>query len=95
MKSVLEELHSLRKTLHETLENYAAHLEQEIGQIETAVSACLTADSVASSRHRDLRDMLTMLRHTEVKPEKGRRKDLKKLDTLIGDLHSLSDRWSG
>ncbi len=41
----------------------------------------------------DLRDMLTLLRTLEVKPEAGRRKDLKKIESLVEDLRVLSERW--
>ena len=32
---------------------------------------------------RDLRDMLTLLRHRQLKPDKGRRKDLKKIESVV------------
>ena len=31
-----------------------------------------------------------MMRKRKLKPEKGRRKDLRKLDSLIHDLHSIA-----
>jgi len=31
-----------------------------------------------------------MMRKRKLKPEKGRRKDVRKLDSLIGDLHSIA-----
>ena len=51
-----------------------------------------SADSPHSEIH-DLRDMLTLLRTLEIKPEAGRRKDLKKIETLVEDLRLLSERW--
>ena len=39
----------------------------------------------------DLRDMLTLLRTLQVKPQEGRRKDLKKIETVINDLALLSN----
>ena len=42
----------------------------------------------------DLRDMLILLRTLEVKPEAGRRKDLKKIESLVEDLRLLSERWA-
>ena len=61
------------------------------GQGPPGVSA-RSADSPNSEIH-DLRDMLTLLRTLEVKPEAGRRKDLKKIETLVEDLRLLSERW--
>ena len=46
-----------------------------------------------NSEIHDLRDMLTLLRTLEVKPEAGRRKDLKKIESLVEDLRQLSARW--
>ena len=45
------------------------------------------------TRVRDLRDMLTLLRTMQIKPQEGRRKDLKKIETVIRDLESLTAGW--
>jgi hypothetical protein len=37
--------------------------------------------------------MLTLCRTLELKPEKGRRKDLKKIDSLIGELLLMVKNW--
>ena len=42
---------------------------------------------------RDLRDMLTLCRTLDLKPEKGRRKDLKKIDSLLEELHLMIKSW--
>ena len=57
--------------------------------VRSTVSA-RNADLPNSEIH-DLRDMLTLLRTLEVKPEAGRRKDLKKIETLVEDLRLLSE----
>ena len=41
----------------------------------------------------DLRDMTTLLRTLDVKPLAGRRKDLKKIESLVDDLRLLVERW--
>jgi len=51
------------------------------------------AKKVPPAKMRDLRDMLTLLRKFSIKPEKGRRKDLKKIDALVGDLTMLIEQW--
>ena len=35
---------------------------------------------------RDQGDMLTLIRKLDAKPEKGRRKDLRKIDSIVSDL---------
>ena len=41
----------------------------------------------------DLRDMTTLLRTLDVKPLAGRRKDLKKIESLVDELRLLVARW--
>ena len=45
------------------------------------------ADELSRERLHQVRDLTIMLRNRKVKPEKGRRKDLRKIDSLITDLH--------
>lgn len=45
------------------------------------------------ARVRDLRDMLALLRTMQIKPQEGRRKDLKKIETIISDLELLAGGW--
>jgi hypothetical protein len=37
-----------------------------------------------------IRDVTIIVRNRKLKPEKGRRKDVRKLDSLIRDLHSIA-----
>jgi hypothetical protein len=37
--------------------------------------------------------MLMLLRSLEVKPTKGRRRDLKKIETLVEELRNIVNRW--
>ena len=45
------------------------------------------------SRGSDVRDLLMLLRALEVKPAKGRRRDLKKIENLIEELRAITERW--
>lgn len=98
-KSVAEELRALRRSFDDAVAGYKARIHRELDEIIAAVSSLeLTADGALNSRNgaeqtRDLRDMLSLLRNLELRPEKGRRKDLKKIDTAVGDLHLLIERW--
>jgi hypothetical protein len=42
---------------------------------------------------KDLQGILKQLAHLAIDPERGRRKDLKKIDSLIGELQSVVERW--
>ena len=37
--------------------------------------------------------MLTLLRHRQIKADKGRRKDLKKIESVVNDLAMLIENW--
>jgi hypothetical protein len=92
-KSIAEELAGLRHTLRETAEAYLARLDADIVRVSEAVEKEAAKKKVSSARQRDLRDMLMLLRNASVKTEKGRRKDLKKIDGLVGDLAMLTENW--
>ena len=42
---------------------------------------------------KDLQGILKQIALLQINPEKGRRKDLKKIDALIGELQSTVERW--
>lgn len=90
---IAEELEEFRATLRGTVESYLARLDGEIAQVSAAVEKEAGKKKVTSAKQRDLRDMLTLLRSASVKADKGRRKDLKKLDGLVGDLAMLTENW--
>lgn len=92
-KAVSEELDGLRAEFRSALETYAARIEEEIATVHQAITAQSAKKKIPSARLRDLRDMLTLLRKFSIKPEKGRRKDLKKIDALVGDLTMLIEHW--
>ena len=37
--------------------------------------------------------MLMLLRSLEIKPAKGKRRDLKKVENLVDELRTIADRW--
>ena len=77
------EMKSLRRDLRATLRAYGARLENEL----ESVSASTPADGELSREWiHHLRDLTILARSRRVKPEKGRRKDLRKIDRIIEDL---------
>ncbi len=87
VKLLESELLQLRGELRKTLRAYSARLEVQLAQSVAAVRASEPVDKLPKERLHQLRDMTTMVRKRNVKPEKGRRKDLRKIDSLITDLH--------
>jgi ADP-heptose:LPS heptosyltransferase len=93
VKSVIEELDGLRSEFRSALMAYASRIEEEIGLVQKSVGGLANRKKIPPARLHDLRDMLTLLRKFSIKPEKGRRKDLKKIDALVGDLTMLIEPW--
>ena len=93
MKSAGEELDFLRKMFREIIASYSHRIEGEIVQIREAVGAEEKKKKLSSSRLRDARDIITLIRTLDVKTEKGRRRDLKKIDTLLEELNRFVESW--
>jgi len=84
-----EELASLRRDLRRTIRAYTSRLELDLAESTAAVALSKRADVLSRERLHDIRDLTIMMRKRKLKPEKGRRKDLRKIDSLIRELHSI------
>ena len=85
-----EELASLRRDLRATIRAYAARLEIDLAESMAAIAASKRPETLSRDQLHEIRDLTIMLRKRKLKPEKGRRKDLRKIDSLIRDLHSVT-----
>ena len=79
--------------LDETARNYLARLHRELAELIRAVERKQAEPAFSRHETKAMRSMLKQIAHLQINPEKGRRKDLKKIDSLIGDLQALVDRW--
>ena len=94
LQTVAEELTFLRKTFRDLVGTYAAQIEADLVHLHGVVAAdAASKKKLPGSRASDLRDMLMMLRSLEIKPAKGRRRDLKKVEALVEELRAITDRW--
>ncbi len=93
MKAVAEELETLKNNLRTVIGAYSQRLESEIEDVRATVDKQSNRKKVPTAKLHDLRDMTTLLRKLAINPEKGRRKDLKKIDSLVGDLTLLVEKW--
>jgi len=85
-----EEVAALRRDLRTTIRAYAARLEIDLAESMKAVASTKGAEILARDQLHEIRELTIMLRKRKLKPEKGRRKDLRKIDSLIRDLHSIT-----
>jgi hypothetical protein len=79
--------------LDEVARNYVARLHREIAELIRALEKKQATDGFSIREMKDLRGLLKQIAHLQINPERGRRKDLKKIDSLIGDLQSIVERW--
>jgi hypothetical protein len=92
-KAVIAELQDLRAEIRRSADSFAVRLDSEIERVRAAVEASGDSQGLSSGRLRDLRDMLTLLRQREIKADKGRRKDFKRLESIVSDLGMVIESW--
>jgi hypothetical protein len=83
------ELERLRQDLRTTVRAYAARLEIGLAESRAALESSKPAEELSRERLHQLRELTILVRKRKLKPEKGRRKDLRKIDSLIEDLQLL------
>lgn len=103
IKSAVEEIDALGRLFRVTLKNYAASVETDLHRLREEVAAQEVAAKKPNGKKsspelspelvRDARDMLTLIRTLEIKPEKGRRRDLKKIEGVIEELRKIVGDW--
>ena len=87
---VLEtELKRLRRDLRATVRAYAARLEVNLAESRAALGSLKPVEELSRERLHEIRDLMIHVRKRKLKPEKGRRKDLRKIDSLIEDVRIL------
>jgi hypothetical protein len=82
------ELHTLHRDLRTTARAYIARLENDLLVCLAVLRACGPIEQVSRGMLHQIRDLTIIVRNRKLKPEKGRRKDLRKIDSLIVDLVS-------
>lgn len=89
LKVLQTELEKLRRDLRATVRAYAARLEIDLAESRAALGSLHPVEELSRERLHELRDLMIHVRKRKLKPEKGRRKDLRKIDSLIEDLRIL------
>jgi len=96
IKSAADEIETLRRLFRATVKNYVSSVETDLDLLHKGISSKESAAEKAKivpDLIRDARDMVTLMRTLEVKPEKGRRRDLKKIEGVIEDLQKIVVKW--
>ncbi len=79
--------------LDEVSRNYVLRLHREIGQLVRILQKTERAGKLTRDAKRDLKKLIDKVGRLQISPEKGRRKDLKRIDELIGEVQSVLERW--
>jgi hypothetical protein len=82
------ELHALHRDLRTTAKAYIARLENDLLVCLAVLRSYGPIEQVSRETLHQIRDLTIIVRNRKLKPEKGRRKDLRKIDSLIVDLVS-------
>ena len=93
--ALLNEIASLRVTLHEVLDAYALRIDGDMAHVADIVSeepGSLSAEE-AAPRIKAIRQARRLLAGLDVKPAKGRRKDLRMIETAVDRLADLVADW--
>ena len=85
------ELQELRRDLRTTARVYAKRLEHELILTTAALDRYAPAEKLNREQLHLVRDFAIMVRQRRLRSEKGRRKDLRKIESLISDLRPLVD----
>jgi hypothetical protein len=93
IKTLIEELSVLRGNVRELVARYRARIEGEIARLVSLLGTENDSKRVPRERVNDLREMLQLLRGLELKPAKGRRRELKKIEKTLGELLRIAERW--
>ena len=89
-KSLGEAVAGLRRSLRQTIRFYETRLTSDLETVSVWNKALAANGRPTHEQVRDIGDMLGLIRKLKLKPEKGRRRDLRKIDDLVEDLVMLS-----
>ena len=83
---LVSELRALNRDLRIIAKAYTTRLETDLFVCLAALRAYGPIEQVPQEMLHQIRDLTIIVRNRKLKPEKGRRKDLRKIDSLIGDV---------
>ena len=92
-RDLLAALGMLRKLTKEVGGNYLASLQADVIDVEQAVHQAEGVEPPDRKRLSQFRTMLKAINDLDVKPQKGRRRDLKRLDQTVSKLGDMASDW--
>ena len=92
-QDLLAALGTLRPLVKEIGGNYLASLQADIAGIEQAVRQAGGGEQLNRKQLGQFRTMLKAINDLDLKPQKGRRRDLRQLDRIIAKLSDTTGDW--
>jgi hypothetical protein len=86
-------LHTLRLLVKEVGGNYLSALQSDVARLERSVADAQPDETTSRKQLAELNVMLKWVTELDVKPQKGRRRDLKEIDKIIARLSDIVDNW--
>jgi septal ring factor EnvC (AmiA/AmiB activator) len=86
-------LRALRLLVKEVGGNYLSALQADVARVEKEVADAQQGETFARKQLSELSAMLKRITELDVKPQKGRRRDLKEIDKIITRLSDIVDNW--
>ena len=93
VKIALEEIETLRRKFESTLNAYRDEVLGELDRVKAIVEKEAERRRIPADLIPDARDIVMVARQLEVKPEKGRRRDLKKIETALEEIQGIVKKW--
>ena len=88
------EINHLRQLFRDTHKAYGVVTESEIAQLVVPIRESLEEGGEMGAKQRKvLHQMVTLIRKLNIRPEKGRRKDLKRIEETVAQLTTLAEKW--
>lgn len=92
-RELVTALRALRILVREIGGNYLAGLQSDLAHIEQTVREAESGKTRPRKRAAHMGRLLDKLKRLDVKPNKGRRRDLKRIEKLIGQMTDVVDGW--
>jgi hypothetical protein len=92
LKTTSRELARFKKAARATIGAFAKRMENALKEVDAAL-VTLNGEKATRDRAHDVRDILTVLRSVDVKTVKGRRRDLKRIESAVEEMRDLVEGW--
>jgi len=92
-QDLLAALSTLRQLVKEVGGNYLSSLQADVAAVERAVRQSGDDEFPNRKQLAEFRTMIKTLSDLDLKPQKGRRRDLRRLDRVISKLSDKASDW--